>query len=209
MARTGRRAHARRSRRGRTAIGRQRSSRFSVATMRAPATCSRQHGAHQMTWSRASTTRVARTETTIEPKQPSPLEKKRNIASRYPSERGRYRDARAGGSPETRLASAAMYVSMSRLRIDPERAPELVAAFRDRIGLDDGFDGFVDLQVWQSDRDPGELVMVSRWDTRAHFTAYMRSREHKLSHGRIDPGPDAPIALERLEHLHPYEVVAE
>jgi len=102
-----------------------------------------------------------------------------------------------------------VYVSLSRLRIAPERAPELVAAFRDRVGLVDGFEGFVDLQVWQSDRDPGELVMVSRWDTRAHFTAYMRSREHKVSHGRIDPRLDAAIALERLEHMHTYEVVAE
>jgi heme oxygenase (mycobilin-producing) len=102
-----------------------------------------------------------------------------------------------------------MYVSLSRLRIDPERAPELVSAFRDRAGLVDAFEGFVDLQVWQSDRDPGELVMVSRWDTRAHFTAYMRSREHQVSHGRIEPGLDAAIRLERLEHLHTYEVVAE
>jgi heme oxygenase (mycobilin-producing) len=102
-----------------------------------------------------------------------------------------------------------MYVSLSRLRIDPGRAPELVAAFRRRAGLVDASDGFVDLQVWQSDRDPGEIVMVSRWDSRAHFTAYMRSREHKLSHARIDPGLDAAIALERLEHLHTYEVVAE
>ena len=98
---------------------------------------------------------------------------------------------------------------MSRLRIDPDRAPELVAAFRDRIGLVDEFDGFVDLQVWQSDRDPGEILMVSRWATRAHFTAYMRSREHRVSHDRIDPGLDAAIRLERLEHLHTYEVVAE
>jgi len=102
-----------------------------------------------------------------------------------------------------------VYVSLSRLRIAPERAPELVAAFRGRAGLVDGFEGFVDLQVWQSDRDPSELVMVSRWNTRAHFTAYMRSREHKVSHGRIDPGLDAAIALERLEHMHTYEVVAE
>jgi heme-degrading monooxygenase HmoA len=102
-----------------------------------------------------------------------------------------------------------MYVSMSRLRIDPARAPDLVTAFRARAGLVDAFDGFVDLQVWQSDRDPGEIVMVSRWETRAHFTAYMRSREHKVSHGRIDPDLDAAIALERLEHLHTYEVVAE
>jgi heme-degrading monooxygenase HmoA len=98
---------------------------------------------------------------------------------------------------------------MSRLRIDPDRAGELVAAFRRRAGLVDAFEGFVDLQVWQSDRDPGEIVMVSRWDTRAHFTAYMRSREHRTSHDRIDPGLDAEIRLERLEHLHTYEVVAE
>ena len=102
-----------------------------------------------------------------------------------------------------------MYVSLSRLRVPPERAGELVAAFRHRAGLVDGFDGFVDLQVWQSDRDPGELVMVSRWDSRAHFTAYMRSAEHRASHARIDPGLDAAISLERLEHLHTYEVVAE
>jgi heme-degrading monooxygenase HmoA len=102
-----------------------------------------------------------------------------------------------------------MYVSLSRLRVAPDRAPELVAAFRARAGLVDSFDGFVDLQVWQSDRDPGELVMVSRWDSRAHFTAYMRSREHRVSHERIDPGLDAAIRLERLEHLHTYEVVAE
>ena len=102
-----------------------------------------------------------------------------------------------------------MYVSMSRLRVPVERTEQLVSAFRARAGLVDGHEGFVDLQVWQSDRDPGELVMVSRWDTRAHFTAYMRSREHRVSHGRIDPRLDAAIRLERLEHLHTYEVVAE
>lgn len=98
---------------------------------------------------------------------------------------------------------------MSRLRVEPERADQLVAAFRDRLGLVDAFDGFVDLQVWRSDRDPGEVLMVSRWRDRACFTAYMRSAEHKRSHERIAPALDAAIALERLEHLHTYEVVAE
>jgi heme-degrading monooxygenase HmoA len=102
-----------------------------------------------------------------------------------------------------------MYVSMSRLRIEPERAPELVSAFRDRVGLVDGFDGFVDLQVWQSDRDAGELIMVSRWRDRDCFKRYMKSREHHASHDRIDPGLDEAIRLERLEHLHTYDVVAE
>jgi heme oxygenase (mycobilin-producing) len=102
-----------------------------------------------------------------------------------------------------------MYVSLSRLRINSHRAPELVAAFRARAHVVDDADGFVDLQVWQSDRDEGELVMVSRWRDRQAFTAYMRSREHRISHSRIDPDLDTAIKLERLEHLHTDEVVAE
>ena len=102
-----------------------------------------------------------------------------------------------------------MYVSLSRLRVEAERAAELVAAFRRRAHLVDDADGFVDLEVWQSDRDPAEIVMVSRWRDRAAFKEYMRSEAHRISHERIDPGLDAAIKLERLEHLHTSEVVAE
>ena len=102
-----------------------------------------------------------------------------------------------------------MYVSLSRLRVPGERAAELVSAFRRRAHLVDDADGFVDLQVWQSDTDRGELVMVSRWRDRDAFKAYMKSEEHRISHDRIDPGLDSSIKLERLEHLHTYEVVAE
>ena len=98
---------------------------------------------------------------------------------------------------------------MSRLRVPAERAGALVSAFRSRVGLVDRADGFVDLQVWQSDRDDGELIMVSRWRDRDAFKAYMRSDAHRVSHDRIDPELQAAIKLERLEHLHTYEVVAE
>lgn len=100
-------------------------------------------------------------------------------------------------------------MSMSRLRVPDERAPELVSAFRRRARLVEEADGFVDLQVWQSDRDHGELVMVSRWRDRDAFKAYMKSDDHRISHERIDPDLDRTIKLERLEHMHTYEVVAE
>jgi heme oxygenase (mycobilin-producing) len=102
-----------------------------------------------------------------------------------------------------------MYISMSRLRVPAERAESLVRAFRARVRLVDSADGFLDLQVWQSDRDEGELVMVSRWRDRDAFKAYMRSEDHKISHRRIDPDLQAAIKLEALEHMHTYEVVAE
>jgi heme oxygenase (mycobilin-producing) len=102
-----------------------------------------------------------------------------------------------------------MYVSLSRLRVPEDGAPALIDAFRARAHLVDAADGFVDLQVWQSDREPGEILMVSRWRDRAAFTAYMKSEAHATSHDRIDPGLQQLIRLERLEHLHTYEVVAE
>ena len=102
-----------------------------------------------------------------------------------------------------------MYVSMSRLRVAAARSDALIAAFRGRAHLVDQADGFIDLQVWRSDRDREEVLMVSRWRDRAAFTAYMRSTEHRASHERIDPSLKAAIELERLEHLHTYEVVAE
>ena len=102
-----------------------------------------------------------------------------------------------------------MYVSMSRLRVPADRAEQLVQAFHARVRLVDAADGFVDLQVWQSDRDEGELIMVSRWRDRDAFKAYMRSPAHRVSHDRIDPDLQAAIKLEQLEHLHTYEVVAE
>src|SRR6476469_7243765 len=102
-----------------------------------------------------------------------------------------------------------MYVSLSRLKVEDGRADQLVAAFRRRAHLVEEADGFVDLQVWQSDRDRAEIVMVSRWRDRDAFTAYMKSDAHRISHGRIDPELDDAIKLERLEHMHTYEVVAE
>ena len=95
------------------------------------------------------------------------------------------------------------------MRIPAHASDELIAAFRRRAHLVDDADGFVDLQVWRSDRDAGEILMVSRWRDREAFKEYMRSAEHRTSHERIDPRLESLIKLEALEHLHTYEVVAE
>lgn len=95
-----------------------------------------------------------------------------------------------------------MYVSISRLRVDADAADDLVEAFRNRVHLVDQVDGFVDLQVLRSDRDPAEILMLSRWRDRPSFSSYMRSDAHRISHGRIDSTLEAAIHPEKLEHLH-------
>lgn len=129
---------------------------------------------------------------------------------------GRNRVFTADGSSRTDQVEAAetapgpeMYVSMSRLTVPVERAAELIEAFRSRARLVERADGFVDLQVWQSDRDAGEILMVSRWRDREAFKAYMKSGDHKSSHDRVAPDLKADVKLQALEHLHTYRVVAE
>jgi len=97
---------------------------------------------------------------------------------------------------------------MSRLRVAPDRAPELVAAFRDRAHLVEHAEGFLGLEVWQNDRDAGELIMVSRWADRDSFKRYMKSDAHRISHGRIGADLKSDIKLQALEHLHTFTVVA-
>lgn len=113
-------------------------------------------------------------------------------------------DASVDGS-----SNGSIYVSMSRLQVAPERAHELVEAFRARARLVDDAEGFINLEVWQSDRDEGEILMVSHWRNRDAFKAYMKSGEHRQSHGRIDQDLKASIKLMKLEHMHTYKVVAE
>ncbi|MGK2966163.1 MAG: antibiotic biosynthesis monooxygenase family protein [Tepidiformaceae bacterium] len=100
-----------------------------------------------------------------------------------------------------------MYVSVSRLRVRPECATDLIEAFRARAHLVDNFDGFQDLEVWQASSDPEEILMVSHWRDRAAFTSYVKSAEHRVSHDRIGSDLEEAIVLERLEHLTGYEVV--
>jgi heme-degrading monooxygenase HmoA len=98
---------------------------------------------------------------------------------------------------------------MPRLRVAPGRAPELVAAFRTRAHRVEDAAGFLGLEVWQSERDAGELIMVSHWTDRDSFKAYMKSDAHRFSHGRIAPELKADIKLQALEHLHTFTVVAQ
>ena len=99
----------------------------------------------------------------------------------------------------------AVYVSVSHLRVDPERVEDLITAFRGRANLVDSFPGFLRLEVWRSDKSADEILMVSHWLTRAAFTAYMKSDAHQVSHDRIPADLQAAIRLERLEH---HQVVA-
>jgi heme-degrading monooxygenase HmoA len=96
------------------------------------------------------------------------------------------------------------YVAISEIAVDEAGAPALEAAFRDRLGAVDEWPGFLGLEVLRHRRRPGTYLMISRWESKETFQAYMRSDTHDRSHARIPGGPHAP----RPAGFGDYEVVA-
>jgi heme-degrading monooxygenase HmoA len=96
-----------------------------------------------------------------------------------------------------------LYVVTSELRATPDGgADTLLAAFRDRVHLVDGYAGHDRLEVWRDLRDADRFVMTSWWESKDAFVAYMRSEEHRLSHARVPHEAVRPVAVSR------YDVVA-
>lgn len=86
------------------------------------------------------------------------------------------------------------FVAFSELTVASEGRDALTEAFRCRLGAVESAAGFRRLEVWADQADPEAFTMVSWWDSREHFLAYMRSDEHKESHDRIPAGDHAPKA---------------
>ena len=96
------------------------------------------------------------------------------------------------------------YVAISEIRVPDAGADALEQAFRDRLGAVDDWPGFLGLEVLRHRRRAGTYLMVSRWTTKETFQAYMRSAQHRTSHGRIPGGEHAP----RPAGFDDYDVVA-
>ena len=95
------------------------------------------------------------------------------------------------------------WAMVSELAVDPDGAATLEAAFADRLGEVDHWPGFQRLEVWRDPRHAGRYLMVSWWDTREQFTAWMRSQSHNRSHARV-PTERAP----RPVRFDRYQVIA-
>ena len=96
------------------------------------------------------------------------------------------------------------FVAVSDLRVDPRHAGDLVAGFRDRLGLVDHWPEFQRLEVWQDQADEGLFSMVSWWTSREAFVGYMRSEDHRRSHARVPGG----LARPRPVRLSRFDIVA-
>jgi heme-degrading monooxygenase HmoA len=110
----------------------------------------------------------------------------------------------SGSRAETRPDQDDGFVVASAIAIGELGVETLEEAFRHRLGEVDDWPGFRRLEVWRDGRSVGRYLMVSWWDSREQYAAYMRSESHRRSHARIPEDPERP----RPVSVDLYEVVA-
>lgn len=80
-----------------------------------------------------------------------------------------------------------MFIFISHLDVPESDRETLERHFRERSHLVDGFPGFLYLQLLRPQAGTASHTFLTAWESRDAFRAYMRSREHAISHAR-EPG---------------------
>ena len=77
-----------------------------------------------------------------------------------------------------------MVAVMNRIPVNPEYAEAFEQRFSDRAALVDGMDGFVSFRLLRPGKPEDPYIVMTFWETRAHFEAWTHSDEFKEGHAR-------------------------
>lgn len=98
-----------------------------------------------------------------------------------------------------------MIIVCNRIPVNPEYHQAFEQNFRQRANLVDGMPGFVAFQLLRPAREGEPFIVMTFWETMAHFEAWTNSAEFKQGHARSGTLPkDAFLGHPVLEI---YEVV--
>ena len=92
-----------------------------------------------------------------------------------------------------------MVVAVSRFKVEPGQRAALAERFAARSRLVDSHEGFLGLEVLCSRSSAPEFLLITRWASREHLSAYLKSQDFRQVHtSNEDEGAD----------FHLYDVVA-
>lgn len=96
-----------------------------------------------------------------------------------------------------------MIVTCNRIPVNPEHADAFEARFADRASLVDGMAGFISFQLLRPLAPDQPYVVMTFWESEAHFKAWTESAAFKEGHARSGTLPAQTFmghpVLERYE----------
>lgn len=73
---------------------------------------------------------------------------------------------------------------MNRIPVNPDHAAAFEERFADRAALVDGMDGFVAFRLMRPTNPEDPYIVMTFWESEAHFQAWTESAEFKEGHAR-------------------------
>lgn len=75
-----------------------------------------------------------------------------------------------------------MFIVNNRIPVNPEHAAAFEKTFSERAGQVDGMPGFVAFQLLRPQSEDQPYVVMTTWQSRAHYEAWVNSDEFKQGH---------------------------
>jgi heme-degrading monooxygenase HmoA len=100
-----------------------------------------------------------------------------------------------------------MFVVMNRISINPDYADQFEERFRNRAGEVDKMQGFVRNQVLRPDNADDPYIVLTYWESKADFEAWVNSDAFQKGHARSGTLP--PEAFRGHAKLESFEVILD
>lgn len=77
-----------------------------------------------------------------------------------------------------------MIITSNRIPVHPDHYQAFEDAFRDRVSLVDGMDGFIDFRLLRPTKDGDPYIVMTTWESQEHFEAWTNSEEFREGHAK-------------------------
>lgn len=98
-----------------------------------------------------------------------------------------------------------MIVTTNRIPVNPEYADAFEQSFKDRASLVDGMAGFIAFQLLRPTSPGDPYIVMTFWESQAHFDAWTTSDTFKEGHARSGTLPEGTFTGRPTLEL--YEVI--
>jgi heme-degrading monooxygenase HmoA len=92
----------------------------------------------------------------------------------------------------------------NRIFVAPEHTDVFEEMLATRVALVDSMTGFVNIQLLRPTKEGQPYIILTTWESRAHFEAWTRSDEFVKGHARISTLPQGTFT--QTAHLEIHEV---
>lgn len=98
-----------------------------------------------------------------------------------------------------------MIITSNRIPVNPEHTEAFETTFRERASLVDGMPGFIAFSLLRPTAPGDPYIVMTFWESEAHFKAWTESAEFREGHARSGTLPKGTFAGH--PHIEVHEVI--